>query len=361
MTNNSGNPMNAILDLLKALFGRAKPAAAGTGEPAAVKPADNATEPARIVTSRVLLVIYDPVVDSAGTSLSRKMGWNRVDTLVNDFIADILALSAGLARYQIVQRVELAEFPALTDGYRYDPASYAAVINKTAAPHKPDMVNYQAILTGLNVLPRIAAREIDEVWVFNFPYGGFYESIMGGAGAFWCNANPLTGTAGCSRKFVVMGFNYERGVGEMLEAFSHRAESLVAQAFHCQDFVTWAYRPNRSPATVSADLNLFEKFLCFDQIAPGKSGVGSIHYSPNSVRDYDWNNPRPVMSACYDWNNFPHFQGDLREVGPGEWGNGDLRAHHEWWLKHLPRVAGRTEGVANNWWQYIMDPNLVNL
>ena len=34
---------------------------------------------------------------------------------------------------------------------------------------------------------------------------------------------------------------------------------------------------------------------------------------------------------------------------------------HSWWMKHLPKVAGRTSGVANNWWQYIMDPNLVNL
>ena len=45
----------------------------------------------------------------------------------------------------------------------------------------------------------------------------FYESIMGGAGAFWCNAPPMKNTAQCPRRFVVMGFNYERYVGEMLE------------------------------------------------------------------------------------------------------------------------------------------------
>ncbi len=360
MTNNSGNWLSILLKILQSLFRRP---GSGTPQPVPPVPADNTTEPARSVTSRVLLVIYDPIMDPAtGQKLSQKMKWGNPDTLSNEFIADILALSSGLARYQIVDRVELNEFPALADNnFRYDPAAYMAVINKAAAPHKPDPVNYQAILTGLNILPRIASREIDEVWAFNFPYAGFPESIMGGAGAFWCNAKPLPNTAGCNRKFVLMGFNFERGVGEMLEAFCHRAESMLAQKFNCQGFVAWAYQKNRVPATVGAGLNLFEQFLCFDQIAPGQSGVGTVHYSPNSDTDYEWDNPRKVLSSCHGWYNFPVFANDVREVGPEEWGGGDLRAHHEWWLKHIPHVAGRTSGVHNNWWQYIMDANLINL
>jgi len=349
--------MNTFLDFLKNLFGcGSSTASGGTTTPI---PEDNTTEPARIITARVLLVVYDPIMDPvSGIKLSEKLGWNRVDSLVNEFITDLLTLSAGLARYQIVQRIELNEFPELTDGFRYDATTYMNVHNRTAVPHKPMMVNYQKILTGLNILPRIASRDIDEVWIFNFPYGGFYESVMGGAGAFWCNANPLADTAGCQRKFIIMGYSYERAIGEMLEAFAHRVESLVAKAFKCQDFVAWAYQPNRVPATVGADLNPFQRYLCFDQIAPGQSGLGTIHYTPNSVLEYEWDNPRQVMSSCYDWLNYPNFQGDIRQVGPDEWGS-NLRSHHEWWLKHLPRVAGRSKGIANNWWQYIMDPNLV--
>lgn len=362
MTNSSGNFLSILLNILRSLFGRST---SGTSQPVPpTVPADNTTEPARLVTSRVLLVIYDPVMDPAtGQSLLQKMKWGDPDSLTNEFIAAILSLSNGLARYQIVDRVELHEFPALADkNFRYDPASYMAVLNQAAAPHKPDPVNYQAILTGLNILPRIASREIDEVWVFNFPYAGFAESIMGGVGAFWCNANPLPNTSGCNRRFVMMGFNPERGVGEMLEAFCHRAESMLAQEFRCQDFVAWTYRKNRTPATVGANLNLFQKFLCFEQIAPGESGVGTVHYAPNSTTDYEWDNPRKVLSRCDDWlNNFPVLTNPPREVGPEEWGNGNIRAHHEWWLKHIPHLAGRTDGVLNNWWQYIMDANLVNL
>lgn len=328
--------------------------------PIRIVPPDNTIEPVRIVTVRVQVVIYDPVMDPAtGVKLSQLMKWQSPDDLANGFIHDILETSGGTARYQIVQRVELNEFPAKTDGYRYDPQTYLDVLKGVQPPHQPEVADYQAVLTGLKVLPRITMRDIDEVWLFAFPHAGFYESIMGGAGAFWCNAQPMTWSAGCNRRFIVMGFSYERGVGEMLESFGHRTESLVSKVFNCQDFVVWAYKQDRAPATVGPTLNLFQQFISFDQIAPGKANIGSIHYAPNSDRDYDWNNLRYVLSNCYDWSHFPNFQNDVRLVNASEWGNGDIRAHHKWWLNHLPKVAGRTSGVANNWWQYIMDPNLI--
>jgi hypothetical protein len=273
------------------------------------------------------------------------MHWNNPDDLTNGFIQDILDASGGLARYQVVQRVELNEFPALADGFRYDPQTYLAVMNRTQPPHQPQMVDYQAILTGFNVLPRVASREIDEVWLSAFPQAGFYESVMGGAGAFWCNAPPLTGTAGCKRKFVVMGFSFERGPGEMLHSFGHRCESILTKTFE----------------RTQGEANHYARFSRYELVAPGKAALGSIHFPPNAEKDYDYNNPRKVLSSCYDWNNFPHFQNDVRQVNADEWGNGNLRTLHSWWLKHLPKVAGRTNGVANNWWQYIMDPNLINL
>jgi hypothetical protein len=363
MGNSSGNQNPSILSMLLNLLNLFKPAPAPTPTPVQpVLPPDNTTEPARIVTSRVLLVIYDPIMNpTTGAKLSQVMQWQRPDDLANGFIQDVLEVSGGLARYQIVQRIELNEFPAKVDGYRYDPQTYMAVMNKTRPAYQPERADYKAILTGLNILPRITNREIDEVWIFNFPNAGFFESTMCGAGAFWCNSDPQTWSSGCSRRFVVMGFSYERGVGEMLHDLGHRAESILGQVFHCQDFVDWANKQNRTPATVGPKLNLFERFLCFDQIAPGKAALGTIHYPPNGTSAYDYNNSRKVSSSCYDWLSFPAFQNDVRQVGPEEWGNGDMRLLHKWWLKHLPKVAGRTAGVVNNWWQYIIDPNLVIL
>lgn len=357
MTGNMGNKRISFLELLRMLFKRSL--APGNGGTGFSVPPDNTTEPARIVTSRVLLVISDPVMDPVtGVQLSQKLGWNRVDNLVNEFISTIHTLSAGLARYQIVQRVELTDFLPLADGFCYVPATYMDVHNRVTTAHKPETVNYQALLDKLDILARVTRYDIDEVWVFNFPYGGFYESVMAGKNAFWCNAKPLANTTGCKRKFIIMGLSYERGLGEMLESFGHRAESLLAQVFKCQDFLTWAYQHDRVPATTDAGLNLFQQYLCFDQIAPRQAGIGTFHYAPNSTCDYEFDNPNQVISNCYDWLNFPNFQNDTRLISSDEWGS-NLRGHHEWWFRHLPRGAGRINGIVNNWWQYIMDPNLV--
>jgi hypothetical protein len=168
---------------------------------------------------------------------------------------------------------------------------------------------------------------------------------MGGAGAFFCNSNPLPGTTQCPRRFVIMGFSVERGVGEMLESFGHRVEFTLEKVY------SQTAQPN----------NLWKKFSRYDKAFPGQAEVGGIHYAPNSEKDYDWGNPRYIPSRCEDWFNFPNFKSSVKQVNCAEWGGGEIRAHHKWWLKHLPKAGGRTNGIANNWWQYVLDPNRVNV
>ncbi len=86
-----------------------------------------------------------------------------------------------------------------------------------------------------------------------------------------------------------------------------------------------------------------------------------MHWAPNSVRDYDWGNPRVVSTRADDWLNFPNLTGEVKTLNCSAWGNGDIRAHHKWWFKHLPKVPGRTNGVANNWWRYVIDVNDLEL
>ena len=71
------------------------------------------------------------------------------------------------------------------------------------------------------------------MWLWGFPYAGYYESIMAGPGAFWCNAPALKETGQAQRRFIIMGYNYQRGVGEMLENLGHRAESLYPVWTRC--------------------------------------------------------------------------------------------------------------------------------
>ncbi|MBK6793296.1 MAG: hypothetical protein IPG80_12360 [Anaerolineales bacterium] len=310
-------------------------------------PKDNTTEPAQITRSKVLVIVYDPIMDkTTGVKLSKYLKWYDPSDLLVNFISDITEVSKGLVRYEIVQRIDVNEFPAKTDGFRYTPQTFLDVWNRTAAPHTPQEVNYAAILTQFNVLNRIARSEIDEVWIFGFPYAGFYESTMGGPGAFWCNAPPLANTANSKRRFVVMGFSYERGVGEMHESYGHRAESILEKTF----------------SKLTGDANLWQRFIRYEKSAPGKAACGNIHFAPNSQVDYEWGNMTPVKSECYDWLlNFPNFKGDTRIVDASEWGGGEIRAHHKWWFRHFPRVMGRKNGIHNNWWQYVAAPQQVIL
>lgn len=317
---------------------------------------DSPDEPAQITSPRVLLIIFNPTMDAAsGKRLPAFMGWPRPDDLVGRFIADVLQASSGLARYRISERIELDEFPQLADGYRYTPQSYLDVMRGGATPHTPAGADYLSILNRFNVLQRARKRDIDEVWIMGFPHAGLYESVMAGKDAFWCNAPPLARTEDGQRRLVVMGFSYERDVGEMLHSYNHRCEAILAKVFNSMDFLAWAYKANRVPTAIvpAATLNPFQRFMLFDQIAPGKAAIGSVHYPPNGVRDYDLGNPNPVPSECYDWLKFPEFRGDVRLVSASEWGGGSERDYQRWWLNHMPKTAGRKNGIHNNWWQYV--------
>jgi hypothetical protein len=80
--------LNSILDYFARLF-RLNPA-----------PTSAAEDRPRVVSPRVLVIHYDPIVDGQGTRLTAKMGWNRIDDLIPRFIADMKEVSYGLVNYQ---------------------------------------------------------------------------------------------------------------------------------------------------------------------------------------------------------------------------------------------------------------------
>lgn len=343
MPNSRKSIWQILWDFIASFFRREEPPPPAPPQPSI--PPDSPDEPANVTISKVLVIVYDPVMDQAtGQKLSEQQGWGRVEDLATGFMSDILQHSHNMVHYQVIERIDVNEFPAKVDSFRYTPQTYMDVLRGASPPYMPQEVSYYAIIEQFDLLNRVARNEIDEVWMFGFPHAGFYESIMAGPGTFWCNSPPLRNTNASGRRFVIMGFSYERGVGEMLESFGHRVESILEKTFE----------------HLRGDENLWRRFIRYEKIAPGKAAVGNIHFAPNSERDYDWNNPSTVKSECYDWLlNFPNFKGDIREVTSSDWGRGEIRAHHQWWLKHIPHVVGRQNGIHNNWWQYIINPQNV--
>ncbi len=294
---------------------------------------------------RVLLLIFNPAIPSQGRrKLTKVLGWNDPDRLAQDHAADLRDASGGLADFQVVNRIEVDGWPVKIDGFRYSPDEFVKCWSNGGGWHKPDLVDYPRIVADYNLSEQVAADRIDEVWMFGSPWAGFWESSMAGPGAFWCNSSPIPNTGAAGRRFIIMGFNFERGGGEMLESFSHRVESHLERVWQQE----------------SGEQNLWKQFIRYDKIAPGQANCGNVHYAPNSTTDYDWGNPRYVPSYCDDWLTFPNMKGVARQVNSAEWGGGDIRAHHLWWLRHLPRAGGQTNGISNNWWAFAIDPNMVS-
>ena len=296
------------------------------------------------VTRRVSLIIHNPRVPSAGGEpLDKVLRWNDTHRLVEGYINDLRECSGGYLNYEIVETITVDKFPRKADGFTYTADGFVKAWTERKGFHDPDMVDYDALLEEFDMVRKVDEDKVDEFWLFAFPYAGYYESIMGGPGAFWCNAPPLTQTAHASKRFIIMGFNYQRGVGEMLEAFGHRAESIMKHTF----------RHERGGD------NLWERFYRHEFKNPGQAEVGWMHYAPNSERDYDWGNKRMVRSRWRTWRNFPNLEGEAQQVDCTDWGNGDIRLHHKWWFELLPKIGGAADGIAYNWWKYIVDPNTV--
>ncbi len=373
---SSGSLLDALANLLKALFGSAPPPSSGQGTPPPEPPIPIFTppvdtdEPLVPLTPRVLVIVYDPVVDPLKNLRLvewgvQNRGWQRVDQLIAGYIADVDECSGGLVKYQVVERIDADQFPLKQDGKRFTAMEYLDLytVNQSKYKEPDDRFDYHSMIAEFNLTARVDNHEIDEVWVFAYPFSGTYESVMCGTGAFWCNGPALENTPG--RRYVIMGFSYERGVGEMEEDLGHRTESLMGRIYKCEDFVHWTYAwdrskepyvkldPTKYDAVKFAETNAFAKFLLFERIAPGQAQCGNVHYAPNSQKDYEWGNPAPVKAYADDWLTFPTLPQLAKMQNCASWGNGDIRGHHRWWFQRFPKAAGRRNGIRNNWWSYL--------
>jgi hypothetical protein len=367
--------LDTLRDLLNSLFRSPPPAPSAGPTPPPTQPAQPPApaitdEPLAPLAPRVLVIVYDPVIDPLkNTRLTewgrQNRGWARVDDLLAGYIADVDECSGGLVKYNVVQRIDVDAFPLRLNGKRFTAMEYLDLytVNPSQYKEPDDRFDYQDLLKEFNLLSRVNNHEIDEVWLFTYPFSGTYESVMCGTNAFWCNGPVIENTPG--RRFAVMGFSYERGVGEMEEDLGHRTESIMAKLYNAQDFLQWTYaydrsqnpyvklEPNKYDAVKFAETNLFAKFLLYDRIAPGNAQCGNVHYAPNSQKDYEWGNPTPVITYADDWLTFPNLPRAQKMQNCNSWGNGDIRGHHRWWFSRFPKAAGRLDGIRLNWWSYI--------
>ncbi|UCG16717.1 MAG: Ig-like domain-containing protein [Phycisphaerales bacterium] len=312
--------------------------------------------PLRVQRPRTFVVHYNPIIEEIdGTPVNQRLyavpsWWPNVapQTLTAWWISDMDQASHGLAVHRIVNEIDADVYPIKQTGFRYTDQSYFDSLYHGAPWYSPDAVDYKAVIRDYDLARKVDAGQVNEVHIDGAPYFGYWESTMAGLGAYYINSGPVPKIA-CSRLFAIMGFNYERGVAEMLHSLGHRCEDHIKKVHGG----FWDITQSRTD---------WERFT-HNITQSGDAACGTVHYPPNAASDYDYTNPTYVTSTAIDWmNNFPNLTGQDSVINREAWGGPDYhRNFMKWWYSHMPHVEGRNShdgyNRLNNWWEYIFNIN----
>jgi hypothetical protein len=294
---------------------------------------------------RVLVLNYDPRVPSEGNRrLSEVFRWNDSRRLAAGYREAMEFSSGGYLRFEVVEWRDLDEIYAQKDGFRYTIEEYVRNRRAGSGWRENAEADYPRLLREQNVPAMVDAGDVDEVWIFSDHFFGLWEASMAGPGSFFINGGvyPEVETG---RPFAFFGFNYERGVAEMVHNTSHRTESTLNRIYGGWNL------PN--------PVSNWDRFSANDRQSGGAAGVGTCHWPPNAERDYNYDNPRVVQSWAGDFLNYPDLTGEKKPVSRDTWSpnGGDYHLDYmRWYFAHLPRASGTNpDGRQNNWWKYVYD------
>jgi hypothetical protein len=250
-------------------------------------------------------------------------------------------------------------------------------ISNTRAPHRSDNSwDMGAIYQQHNICNRIPTEGIDEVWVYidgntddpNYVYGSEWDAN----GPLWTSGDGSNKyPPNCGKQMFTMGFNFNRGDADAMEAWVHSAEvtfmypelsSTQSCDFgHPGNYGAWGSDWNSGCSALGySDTSGFKVLPDY----AGHVGVcGDAHFPPNTPREhayalpnpyaYIYNSPDTYQSRCTDWqwntltNTVP--------VSGGTWGNTEV-GYLTWWMQNIPGLGnnlhGRTGALRPNWWDF---------
>lgn len=302
-----------------------------------------------VQTVKAIGLSYNPRVPSeANRRVNEVFNWGDPRTQAEQFARDIEWMTGGAVVVQIVQWRDLEELPAFADGFRYSPDDYVAKW-RSGGPWHSSGGDFYRLAREQGIEALVNSGQIDEIWAFGPPGTDLFgESWMAGPNSFFING-PGFPNIGLDRAIVGYGFNYERGVAEMVHNLCHRTENHGQRAFGDWNLA--------NPVTA------FDKFSANYLDSPGRTaGVGTCHVPANADAHYDYGDVRVVPSTAFDWANYPATTGATTAVSRATWvmGSGldDQRDYLNFYFGMMPRNPGTAaDGRQANWFKYIWDFN----
>ena len=234
-------------------------------------------------------------------------------------------------------------------------------------------VDYRRMFERLGIENYVNNLGVREIWMWN----GSVDSSFPSYDPVTClpeytravpesnMSSPLTGDISNSYRwddlpvynhtYVVYGQNIRRTQAEAMHNRGHQLEAILSHVDSLRN----------------GNANFFWDLFCGrnpdGSFAPGR--VGNTHYPPNAESDYDYLNPRLVLSDCEDWT--PAGTGTKKSVNANTWGNlpyawpttGAVEQKTEsqyylYWMQNMPgrgnTIAHGTSGLTN-WWVFTAD------
>lgn len=275
------------------------------------------------VTRKIFLLIFNPIIESRGNvKLTALKNWGDPDGLTNTVIQTMPQVSDNYLSYSIVERQEVDGIFVKPDGFQYTDQGYLDCIEGRSTCHQPDIISYSQLFSTYN----ICSKNADEVWLWGGPYFGYFEY------------NPVTY---CGKTQFVMGFNYERTIGEALHNFGHRMEFVGINRVGDGN---WQQN----------EANEWNTYSLID------GHCGNIHYPPGTIvgsEEYKYDKTTPVSTDCDGYLTYPTGPFTPISLTCSAWGcsqEGFVR----WWLTRIPHNTGSSviEGkdLYHNWWKYFV-------
>lgn len=296
------------------------------------------------LTLRILVLNYDPIAprESQGR-LSEIFKWNAPERLALRYRAAMEYATGGAIRYEIVEWRNLNEIYAQRDGSRPTIEEYVKNRRAGGGWHDGKGADYPRLLREQGVAEMVSRGMVDEVWIFSDHFFGLWEASMAGPGAFNINGGVYPEVPS-TRPFAFYGFNYERGVAEMMHDAAHRTEATLNRVYG-----GWK---------LANPVSNWDKFSANASQSGGQAGVGTCHWPANAEHDYDYGNPRTVESWADAFLTYPRLDWTTKPVSRTTWAQGrdDPADYMKWYFAHVPRAPGvNADGRQNNWFKYIWD------
>lgn len=333
---------------------------------------------------KLLIIENNPIVGEGRASDVVKMT-DGVRASVNELMDDIEYSSHGLVKCEIAGWETNDEFPLHkceftlkngTKSHALDEETFRALFedgwygwwnrewfSKEVCPEDVGFTyDYDAMIKKHDIIARRNRDEFNMILLVNIDPVYTYEACMIGRSSYWINGEPLEYDCPMT---AVMNVSVSRRDANF-ECFGHMMEMIMGHVF-CNDSEESGYRQGEYNGMDPEKMNLWNRFVLCARNFDGVARCGNVHFSPNSVADYDWCNETLVLSSWRDWcDNYPNLTGEAeltncRAYLPVGFSNRDAcRLHHRWWFYAMPHAGGVTEdGYSHSWWDYFAELDYV--